>query len=94
MSRFKDMKSYTIGNYRHSIYHSRFRKLLLRQHIIEQFEWRLGKMRQECYARGYCVKCGCTTTNLQMANEACKGKCYPPMKSKEQWEKLKRDGLV
>lgn len=42
-------------------------------------------MNQECYAKGFCIKCGCHTTALQMCNKSCEGNCYPKMMSKKLW---------
>jgi hypothetical protein len=33
-----------------------------------------------------CIKCGCDTTALQMANKACVGECYPKMMNKKEWK--------
>lgn len=46
-------------------------------------------MNSECYTQGSCVKCGCQTTHLQMANKKCDGDCYPPMMNKVLWENFK-----
>lgn len=62
---------------------------LMRQHIWEQIVWRIKWMNPICYEQGSCVKCGCETTALQMANKSCDMPCYPPMMKKDEWEKFK-----
>lgn len=58
---------------------------LIRKHIREQIEYRFKWMDQECFWAGSCKICGCTTTQLQMANKSCDKPCYPPMMSKAEW---------
>lgn len=70
--------SYFIGNYRYKLYYSKY-KFLIRKHILEQIEYRINSMDQECYNNGQCKICGCKTTALQMANKACDKPCYPKM---------------
>ena len=81
---WKNIKAYFVGNLRFKIYHSKF-YWLLPKHIREQYRFRILKMRDQCYMNGYCMMCGCTTTNLQMANKECDGKCYAPMMNKRDW---------
>ena len=57
----------------------------MRTHIFEQIQWRITVMNLDCYMQGSCIKCGCETTALQMANKACAGNCYPVMMDKGQW---------
>lgn len=78
---------YLLGNYRQFMYYNF--PFMLRKHIIEQYEWRLKIMNQTCLNNGECIKCGCQTPNLQFANKACEGACYPPMVSKKLWNKIK-----
>jgi len=85
MIKIKDVIAYFQGNIRYSLYYSKFR-FLLRKHIVEQYEFRIMVMKEECLLRGHCVKCGCKTTHLQFANKACEGKCYPAMMSKKKWK--------
>lgn len=85
--KISDIFAYLLGNYRLWIYNNC--KFLLRSHIIEQYEWRLTKMNPECYTSGSCVKCGCDTPALQMANKACKGGCYFEIYSKKKWKAFK-----
>ena len=61
---------------------------LIRKHIREQIEVRINSMNRECYNSGSCIKCGCATTALQMANKACEGDCYPSMLNKSIWKGL------
>jgi hypothetical protein len=46
-------------------------------------------MNKECYTSGSCIKCGCDTPNLQMANAGCKGNCYKAFVEKKKWEIFK-----
>lgn len=93
MNKFlKNVKAYLTGNLRHRLYYSRF-KFLLRPLILEQFEWRLKAMNKICYNQGSCIKCGCVTTALQMADKACAGDCYPPFLGKLNWTAFK-EGLT
>lgn len=82
----KNIISYVQGNIRYRLYYSRFR-FLIREHIREQYEYRIRVMKKECYESGNCVICGCKTTNLQFANKPCDGNCYPRMMSKKEWNK-------
>ena len=63
---------------------------MIQSHIREQIDMRIKWMKPECYKGGSCVMCGCQTTELQMANKACDGDCYPPMMNKKQWEAFKK----
>lgn len=82
--------SFIVGNYRYCLYYSKQLygynlSWLLRKHIKEQYEVRLGLMDRECYESGQCKVCGCHTTMLQMANKACEGGCYGEMLGKREW---------
>lgn len=77
--------SFLVGNYRYKLYHSSRWGFLMRDHIRQQIDFRIQSMKSECYHSGQCVKCGCQTTALQMANKPCEGGCYPPMMSKSVW---------
>ena len=85
--KISDIFAYIIGNYRYWCYNNF--KPLLRLHIIEQYEWRLSVMNKECYNSGSCIKCGCDTPALQMANKACEGGCYFEMFDKKKWKAFK-----
>lgn len=80
----KDIWHYLVGNYRYQLYYSKL-KFLIRSHIRQQIAYRIKVMRPECYQNGECVMCGCSTTALQMCNKPCEGDCYPPMKTRKQW---------
>ena len=67
---------------------------LLSLHIKEQIAVRINSMNQECYLSGSCIKCGCKTTHLQMANKNCEGLCYPQMQTKKNWNLLKNKKIV
>lgn len=88
-----NIKSYLVGNYRYSLYYSKF-QWLIRSHILEQIKWRIKVMNKSCYNSGSCVECGCATTALQMANKACDGPCYPTMMSKKVWKSFYKGGLT
>ena len=82
-----DIWYYVQGTTRTIIYyrHPEF----LRQHIKEQFEYRLEVMKPSCLESGECI-CECKTPDLQMADKACVGDCYPKMMSRNEW--LERKG--
>ena len=86
----KNIIAYLQGNFRYRIFYSRYFHWLMREHIREQIEYRIHSMNRECFERGSCIKCGCQTTHLQMANKACKGDCYPSMIDKYTWDRLQR----
>jgi len=87
-----DIWHYLLGNYRYSLYYSSY-KILLRQHIVEQIEFRVKNMDRECYDEGECKLCGCKTIALQMCNKACDKPCYPSMMNKKEWEMFKRGSI-
>lgn len=82
-----DVYYYLQGNSRYHVYYSSY-SWLIRDFIMEQIKFRILVMDQECYNRGTCVKCGCKTTALQMADKMCEGSCYPPMLTEEDWRTL------
>lgn len=88
----KKVISYIIGWYRYFLYY-KLNKKFIRPHILEQIDIRIKSMNQECYFRGSCIKCGCATTALQMANKSCDGLCYPKMLSRRKWKKFKEHNL-
>jgi hypothetical protein len=81
-----DVLAYIIGKYRYKLFYNVKLQFLMRNHIFEQIQWRISVMNLDCYLEGSCIKCGCDTTALQMANKACGGKCYPKMMSKKEWK--------
>lgn len=85
--------AYLQGNIRYELYYSKFRKLL-RPHIIEQYEYRLRVMDEDCYNEGSCKLCGCQTTQLQMADKPCKKPCYPAMMNASKWKRYKANHHV
>lgn len=85
---------YIQGNYRYKVYYSKWRKFLMRKHIIQQIVFRMRVMNSECYNRGSCIKCGCMTTQLQMCDKPCEGLEYPPMLSRTEWSKFVMGGFV
>lgn len=89
----KNIIAYTQGNLRYKLYYSWF-KCLIPKHVLEQIDVRIRSMNQECYNMGSCIKCGCQTTHLQMANKSCEGNCYPVMLSKKQWGYFKKRKLL
>lgn len=80
----KNIKAYIQGNLRYRLFYSRLQHWLP-EHILQQIEYRLETMNPSCYSSGSCVKCGCSTTALQMANKSCDGNCYPPMMTERQF---------
>ena len=89
----KNIYYYLQGNLRYKLYYSRF-KFLIMKHIQQQISIRIKSMNEVCYNTGQCKECGCQTTQLQMCNKACKGKCYPKMLSKKSWRKLTNKKLL
>jgi hypothetical protein len=85
--KIEDIKHYFIGHIRNKIYQSKYRNII-RQHIIEQIEYRLKVVDRVCYNSGSCKMCGCAMPALQMANKMCHKPCYPPMMSKSKWIKF------
>ena len=77
--------SYFIGNFRMELYYSKFFGFLMRKRIREQIKVRINSMEPKCYLEGACIKCGCSTPALQMADKQCDGLCYPAMLNKVQW---------
>lgn len=92
-----DVYHYLLGNYRYKLYYDlKYKSIkhpLIRQHIFEQIAYRIFVMNKTCYQKGSCIKCGCNTTELQMANKRCDGVCYPTMMSKSDWMEFK-DGKI
>lgn len=79
-----NIKAYITGHVRYALYYSRF-KWLLNISTRDQIDFRIKLMNKSCYENGSCVKCGCKTTHLQMANKSCDKPCYPPIMNKRQW---------
>lgn len=76
------------GTVRRILYYN-FDKKYLRQHIIEQFEYRLKVMNPKCYEAGQCP-CECTVPDLQMADKSCDENCYPKMMTRNAWMEYKQ----
>lgn len=62
-------------------------------YIKEQFIWRLSEMEKseqgkKCLKDGVCL-CGCDVPDLQLADDACEGECYPKMMDNIEWENYK-----
>jgi len=90
----KNIKAYLQGNIRYELYYSERWKWLIPEHIKEQIEVRIKSMDRQCFNDGSCKICGCKTTNLQMANIACEGDCYPVMVSRSRWKYLKEGNIM
>lgn len=89
-----DIYFYFEGNFRYKLYYSKY-KWLIRQHIVEQIDYRVKMMNEECYNKGSCVECGCETIALQMCSKKCKGNCYPPLTNSKLWSKfIKRENIL
>lgn len=86
--KIKLVYNYLLANYRYKLYDSKF-KFLIRQHIKEQYLYRLSITNKPCLYNGACVKCGCKIPQLQFSNLACEGYCYSEMLSKKRWEAYK-----
>lgn len=86
----KEKLDYFVAQYRYWCYYNGKRHWL-RDHIIEQYKWRIEEMDPQCYIEGQCKKCGCETTKLQFANRACDKPCYPAMMNKKDWKESKKD---
>jgi hypothetical protein len=80
--------SYFQGNLRYKLYYSKNWKWLIRQHILEQIDFRIKVMEPRCLSEGSCMLCGCTTTALQMAFKSCDKPCYPELMGKDRWERF------
>lgn len=78
---------YIVGNIRYHLYYNA--PFLIRKHILEQITNRILVMNPECYLKGSCIKCGCSTTALQMCKRSCEGNCYGKLLNKRKWEKQK-----
>jgi hypothetical protein len=62
--------------------------------VLEQIDYRIGIMDEECYDSGVCKFCGCETTALQMASKTCNGNEYPPIVKKNRWKRFMRGEIV
>lgn len=89
----ENIVAYLQGHIRYRLFYSKF-KFLIRKHILEQIDMRISSMNKECYDEGSCIKCGCMTTHLQMADKPCEGACYPLMLSSKEWFYLKNRKLM
>ena len=90
----RNVIAYAQGNVRYRLYYHPLLKHLIPSHIREQIEFRINSMNQECYNTGSCVKCGCKTTALQMANKPCEGNCYPEMLNRKTWKFFRDTNFV
>ena len=87
--KLSDIFAYLQGYWRYNLYYSKYFKFLIRNHILEQIQWRISVMDIECFESGSCKKCGCDTTALQMADKQCGKPCYPKMMNKKEWREFK-----
>lgn len=90
----KNIFAYLQGNIRYKLFYNKSLNFIIPLHIREQIETRILSMNIECYKQGSCIKCGCMTTHLQMANKSCDGDCYPKMLSKKDWKYFKKRKLI
>lgn len=93
----KNILNFTKGKVRYALYYNRVLYYFLPKHIREQYEYRLYRVSTKnptCLDKGSCIVCGCQTPALFFADKGCEGGCYTPMKSKEEWEKITKDGYV
>lgn len=93
MIRLNDIKAYIQGNIRYKLYYSKY-SFLIPLYIREQIQTRIVSMNIECFNQGSCIKCGCRTTHLQMANKKCDGDCYPVMMNRNKWEYMKKGNIT
>lgn len=89
MISLRKIRNYLTGNYRYLLYYSEHWGFLMRTHIRQQIRARINSMDKECFMQGSCKECGCMTTHLQMANDACEKPCYPVMMNRRQWQEFK-----
>lgn len=89
-----NVRAYITGMLRYKCYYSRVLRPLIREHILEQIDFRIKYMDRICYDQGSCKMCGCQTTGLQMANKACDKPCYPEMMKKRKWNAFKTGNLI
>jgi len=92
-SHFLNVFYYLQGNIRYRLIDTWF-KFLIPKYIREQIKVRIRSMNPQCYNQGSCIACGCTTTQLQMANKACENDCYPEMLSRKLWTKINNNRLI
>jgi hypothetical protein len=90
---------FLVGSYRVARARPRFdgNKIVLdapqkvRQHIAEQFLWRVNEKTDKTCLRNFsCKHCGCSVPDLQFANRECEGGCYPKMMNKKEWREYVR----
>lgn len=93
MKKTKDLWYYFQGWFRYHLYYNGL-KCLIRKHIKEQIDMRIFSMNEECLNSGSCIKCGCSTTALQMCNKPCEGECYPKMLNWQDWNFMKHSGML
>lgn len=89
----KNIWFFNQGWFRYWLYYKGL-KWLMRKRIREQITVRIASMNEECYNSGSCIKCGCSTTALQMCDKACEGNCYPSMLNKRQWRDISKKKIV
>ena len=90
----KNVWFFNQGWFRYWLYYRPRLKFLIRERIREQIDMRINSMNQQCYNSGSCIKCGCATTALQMADKPCEGECYPRMMDKIEWKVFKKVGFL
>lgn len=84
---WKNIWFFNQGWFRYWLYY-KGPKWLMRKRIRDQITIRIASMNKECYNSGSCIKCGCSTTALQMCDKACEGFCYPSMLNKRKWKDI------
>ena len=88
---FSNIRAYIQGKVREKLFYSKRWNFLIPLHVYEQINYRLFVMDKRCLDNGECIKCGCETPGLQMANKTCKGLCYPIMLDSTDWHIYKRE---
>ncbi len=90
----RNVWAYVTGNLRFFAFRTRGLRWAVGRAFRLQIVFRLLMMREECYDRGQCVRCGCRTVNLQFAAKACEGNCYPPLMPLWRFLRLMRGDAV
>lgn len=93
MKKINDVIAYIQGNIRYKLYYSKL-CFLIPEYVREQIMARILSMNSKCFTQGSCIKCGCRTTHLQMANKACNGNCYPIMVDVYMWDYMKEGNIT
>lgn len=67
------------------------------KHVGQQIVWRRLQVIEkspECWAKGECIQCGCYMIPKTKVDMECEHGCYPPIMSKKEWKKYKKDNKI